>query len=88
MNKNKSGPDTTIKITYGDVKNQYTFAKLGLRIDHMNFPTENAKQKILPQQCLSHYRFGHIARYGKQSYQNCSHYTDPHRYDVCDEKQQ
>lgn len=87
-NKDKSGPGTTIKITFDDVSNRDTFAKLGLQIDHMHFPAEKAKQKVLPQQCLSCHRFGHIARYCKQSHPNCSHCTGPHRYDACDQKQQ
>ena len=87
-NKDKSGPGTTIKITFGDVSNRDTFAKLGLQIEHMHFPTEKAKQKVLPQQCLSCHRFGHIARYCKQSHPNCSHCTGSHCYDVCDQKQQ
>jgi hypothetical protein len=88
MNKEKTGPGTTIKITFGDVKNRDTFTKLGLQIDHMHFPAEKARQKIVPQQCHSCYRFGHIAKYCKQPHPSCSYCTGPHRYDICDQKQQ
>ena len=54
----------------------------------MHFPAEKAKQTCNPQQCHSCYRFGHIARYCKQSLPKCSHCTGPHRYDTCDQKQQ
>lgn len=88
LNKDKSGPGTTIKIIFGDIKNQDVFAKLGLQIDHMHFPAEKAKRKCNPQQCHSCYRFGYIARYCKRSHPNCSDCIGPHRYDTCDKKHQ
>ncbi|CAF4313666.1 unnamed protein product [Adineta steineri] len=53
----------------------------------MHFPAEKAKQKVNPQQCHSCYRFGHIAKYCKQTQQICSYCAGPHRYNVCDQKQ-
>ncbi|CAF1247402.1 unnamed protein product [Rotaria sp. Silwood1] len=82
MSKEKTGPGTTIKITFGDIKNRDTFAKLGLQIDHMHFPVEKTKQKVVPPQCHSCFRFGHVAKYCKQSHLICSHCTGPNRYDV------
>jgi hypothetical protein len=88
MNKEKTDSGTTIKIAFGDIKNRDTFVKLGLQIDHMHFSVEKAKHKIVPQQCYSCYRYGHIAKYCKQSSQICYHCTGSHRYEVCDQKQQ
>ncbi|CAF4290459.1 unnamed protein product, partial [Adineta steineri] len=87
MNKERTGTGTTIKITFDDVKNRDAFIKLGLQIDHMHFPAEKAKQQLNPQQCHSCYRFGHIAKYCKQTQQICSYCAGPHRYNVCDQKQ-
>jgi len=89
LNKEKTAPGTSIKITFIDVYNRDAFVKQGLKIDHMHFVAEKAKQKTTPQQCHNCWRYGHIAKFCTQQQQSiCDHCTGSHRSNVCEQKHQ